>query len=169
MILKGKRFSRWLDLNWLLSEFKGLTENSSAMLPFWSIDIRPIRQFPTLAAFPHYDRVLLQRKCVPPPAVPFLPTPFSLRLWFIDVLARSHFLPPLPPLHYGDHNSGDDDDDSVSSSSAPTIFCLNYLKVDFCFSVQEERRYGGGRAALGPQEAAIGFYGPPASYPTGYF
>ena len=76
------------------------------------IDRYPNRQFPTLEAFPHhYHRVLLQRKCVTHlPADPFLPPPFSLRLWFIDVLARSHF---LPPLHYDDHSSGDDDDDSV--------------------------------------------------------
>ena len=46
---------------------------------------------------------------------------------------------------------------------------MQLLTLISIFSVQEERRYGGGRAAIGPQEAPIGFYGPPTSYTSGYF
>ena len=48
------------------------------------------------------------------------------------------------------------------------LFCC--VTIIYLCSVQEERRYGAGRTpGLSPQEAPLGFYGPPTSYTSGYF
>ena len=48
------------------------------------------------------------------------------------------------------------------------LFCC--VTIIYVCSVQEERRYGAGRTpGLSPQEAPLGFYGPPTSYTSGYF
>ena len=92
MILKGKR---WLDLNWLPFEFKGLTERWSALLPFWSIDIRIDSSPPWKLSPPLPQSPLTEKMCSTPSCRPLLTATFfaaSLIHWCSSPF--SFFAPP---------------------------------------------------------------------------